>query len=151
MSTGEDLRTLYNERIMALADDIPLTERLEKPDATASVRSPLCGSRITVDLDVEDHRVVDYGHTVKACALGRAAASIMARHVIGKDFDELQHVVRSLRAMLKQGKPLPEDVWDDIRLLEPVRDYKSRHGSVMLAFDAVEKALDEIEARSTTK
>lgn len=143
------VRALYNDRIMALADDIPLSERLADPDATVSVRSPLCGSRITIDLAMDGDKVAAYGQTVRACTLGRAAASIMARHVVGRSGGELRRVARAMRAMLKQGEKLPEDVWPELQVLAPAADFRSRHGSVLLSFDAVEKALDEIEARST--
>jgi NifU-like protein involved in Fe-S cluster formation len=143
------VRALYNDRIMSLADDIPLSERLADPDATVSVRSPLCGSRITIDLAMDGDKVAAYGQTVRACTLGRAAASIMARHVVGRSGSELRRVARAMRAMLKQGEKLPEDVWPELQVLAPAADFRSRHGSVLLSFDAVEKALDEIEARST--
>lgn len=144
VSEAGQIKSLYNARIMELAEDIPLEGRLEEPDATASVRSPLCGSRITVDVKVKDGVVVQYRHVVRACTLGQAAASIMARHVEGKTVAELRHVAASMRAMLKEKKPLPGDVWDDLAVLTPVQDFKSRHGSVLLSFDAVEKALKEL-------
>jgi len=146
MSEAAKIKALYNARIMELAEDIPLEGRLDDADATASVRSPLCGSRITVDLKVKDGIVSDYRHVVRACTLGQAAASIMARHVVGKTVEELRRVGAAMRAMLKQGEPLPADAWEDLRVLTPVQDFKSRHGSVLLSFDAVEKALKSIGA-----
>lgn len=145
MSEAEKIKALYNARIMELAEDIPLDGRLKEPDATASVRSPLCGSRITVDLQIRDGIITDYRHVVRACTLGQAAASIMARHVVGKSVAEVIRVGDALRAMLKEKQPLPADVWDDLQILTPVQDFKSRHGSVMLSFDAVKKAVKELE------
>ncbi len=146
MSEAEKIKALYNTRIMELAEDIPLEGRLDEPDATASVRSPLCGSRITVDLKVKDGVVERYRHVVRACTLGQAAASIMARHVEGKSADELRQVGAAVRKLLKEKQSLPDDVWDDLAVLTPVQDFKSRHGSVLLSFDAVEKALNEVGA-----
>jgi NifU-like protein involved in Fe-S cluster formation len=148
MSEAAKIKSLYNARIMELAEDIPLEGRLEAPDATASVRSPLCGSRITVDLKVVDGLITDYRHVVRACTLGQAAASIMARHVVGKSVEELKRVGAALRAMLKERQPLPAEVWEDLAVLTPVQDFKSRHGSVLLSFDAVEKALDQMDAQT---
>ncbi|HKK30777.1 MAG TPA: iron-sulfur cluster assembly scaffold protein [Alphaproteobacteria bacterium] len=145
MSEAEKIKALYNARIMELADDIPLQGRLDRADASASVRSPLCGSRIIVDLKVDNGTVTDYRHSVRACTLGQAAASIMARHVVGKSVDELRHVGAAMRAMLKKKEPLPDDVWEDLAVLTPVQDFKSRHGSVLLSFDAVEKALKAMD------
>ena len=144
MSEAAKIKSLYNERIMELAENIPLDGRLDAPDATASVRSPLCGSRITVDLKVKDGVITDYRHVVRACTLGQAAASIMARHVVGKSIDEVKRAGAAVRAMLKEKVALPDDVWDDLAVLSPVQDFKSRHGSVLLSFDAVEKALKEL-------
>ena len=144
MSETEKIKALYNARILELAEDIPLDGRLAEPDATASVRSPLCGSRITVDLKVKDGVVTDYRHVVRACTLGQAAASIMARHVEGASVADLHKVAAAMRAMLKEKQPLPDDVWEDLAVLTPVQDFKSRHGSVLLSFDAVEKALKEL-------
>ena len=144
MSEAAKIKALYNARILELAEDIPLEGRLVDPDATTSVRSPLCGSRITVDLKVKDGVVTDYRHVVRACTLGQAAASIMARHVEGKSVEELKHVAAAMRAMLKEKQPLPDDVWEDLSVLTPVQDFKSRHGSVLLSFEAVEKAFKEL-------
>jgi len=146
MTEAAKIKSLYNERIMELAENIPLDGRMEHPDATASVRSPLCGSRITVDLMIKDGMIADYRHVVRACTLGQAAASIMARHVVGKSVDEVKRMGAALRALLKEKVPLPDGVWDDLAVLTPVQDFKSRHGSVLLSFDAVEKALKEIGA-----
>ncbi len=142
----EALKDLYNERVMALARDIPRQSRLEAPDASVQQVSPLCGSRITVDLKMQGDRVADYGQTVRACTLGQAAASILARHVIGRSAAELRRVREEMRAMLKEGGPAPAAPWQELEVLMPARGVKSRHGSVMLPFEAVVKALDAIEA-----
>lgn len=144
MSEAEKIKALYNARILELAEDIPLEGRLDDADATASVRSPLCGSRITVDLKVKDGKVAKYRHVVRACTLGQAAASIMARHAEGASVEELRKNGAAMRAMLKEKQPLPDDVWEDLAVLTPVQDFKSRHGSVLLSFDAVEKAFKEL-------
>jgi NifU-like protein involved in Fe-S cluster formation len=143
VSEAAQIKALYNARIMELAEDIPREGRLEQPDASASVRSPLCGSRISVDLKIADGVVVDYRHVVRACTLGQAAASIMARNVIGKTVAEVIRMGDALRAMLKDRVPLPADAWPDLAVLTPVQDFKSRHGSVMLSFDAVKKSVAE--------
>ena len=97
---------------------------------------------------MSDGRVSDFGHDVKACALGQASSSIMARNVVGSTAGELRDVREAVRAMLKDGAPPPQGKWADVAVLEPVRDYKARHASTLLTFDAVVKALDEIEARA---
>lgn len=141
------LDDMYNRRILELAADIPRQGRLAAPDATATAHSKLCGSTVTVDLKVEDGVVCDFAHDVKACALGQASSSIMARNVVGSSAQELRDLREAVRKMLKENGAPPSGKWDDVKVLEPVRDYKARHASTLLTFDAVVDALDQIEAR----
>lgn len=137
---------VYNKQILALALDIPRIGRLPAPQATASRHSRLCGSKITVDLVLDGDRVVDYAHEVKACALGQSSASILARHVIGATTAEIRAARDALSAMLKENGPVPTGRFADLALLEPVRDYKARHTSTLLPFDATVEAIERIEA-----
>ena len=141
------LDDIYNRRILEFAGSIPRIGRLEAPDATATAHSRLCGSTVTVDLKIDGEVVTDFAHEVKACALGQASSSIMARHVVGASADELRAVRETMRRMLKEGGPPPEGRFADLQFLEPVRDYKARHASTMLTFDAVVDALDQIEVK----
>lgn len=143
-----ELADLYSTRILELAAAISRTERLAAPDATARAHSKLCGSTIIVDLEVRNGRVSDYGQSVKACLLGQAASSVMAKNILGSSAAELHEVARAMRAMLKENGPPPSGKWADLAALEPVRDVKGRHASTLLVFDAVERALDEIEAKA---
>ncbi len=140
------LNDIYNKRILQFAADIPRTERLADPDATAAKVSRLCGSKVTVDLKMEHGVVTDFAHDVKACALGQASSSIMARNVVGSSAEELRALRDRMHAMLKENGPAPEGKWQDLEILEPVRDYKPRHTSTLLTFDAVCEAIDQIEA-----
>ena len=137
---------VYNKRILALAADIPRLGRLAHPQASATAHSRLCGSTVTVDLRLEDGRVADFAHDVKACALGQAASSIMARNVVGSTPAELRALREDVRRMLKENGPPPGGRWADVAVLEPVRDFKARHASTLLTFDAVVEALGRIEA-----
>jgi NifU-like protein involved in Fe-S cluster formation len=143
------LNDVYNKRILELAADIPRQGRLSAPQASATAHSKLCGSTVTVDMSLDGGKVSDFALDVKACALGQASSSIMARNVVGSTPAELRSVRETLRRMLKEnGAPPEQGKWADIAVLEPVREYKARHASTMLTFDAVVKALDEIEQRS---
>ena len=139
---------IYSARILELAGNIPRIGRLERPDARARAHSRLCGSTVSVELCVQDGRVTDFAHEVKACALGQASSSVMARAIVGASADELRAVREAMLKMLKEGGPPPEGRFDDLRFLEPVRDYKARHASTMLTFDAVVEALGTIEAKA---
>ncbi len=141
------LNDIYNRRILELAADIPRLGRLEAPQASATAHSKLCGSTVTVDVSLEGDVVREFAHDVKACALGQASSSIMARNVVGSTAEELRLVREAVRRMLKENAPAPEGRWEDLQVLEPVRDFKARHASTMLTFDAVVKAIEEIEAR----
>jgi NifU-like protein involved in Fe-S cluster formation len=136
---------IYNQKILELAADIPRLKRLERPDATAVAHSKLCGSKVTVDLNMKDGVVTDFGHEVKACALGQASSSIMARHVVGSTADELRSLREQMYAMLKNNGPAPTGKWSDLEALTPVRDFKARHASTLLTFDAVIDAINQIE------
>lgn len=141
------LNDVYNSRILELAGNIPRIGRLNTPDGSATAHSKLCGSTVTVDLKMTGDTVTDFAHDVKACALGQASSSIMARHVIGARADELKEVRETVRRMLKENGAPPTGKWADIAVLEPVRDYKARHASTLLTFDAVAAAIDQIEAK----
>lgn len=141
------LTDVYNKRILELAANIPLLERLDAPDATARAHSRLCGSTVTVDVSMNGDVVSAFGHDVKACALGQASSSIMARHVVGSTAEELRRVREQARAILKDNAEPPAGKWADLAVLVPVRDYKARHASTMLTFDAVVDAIDQIEAK----
>lgn len=141
------LSEVYNKRILELAGNIPLLERLPQPDATATAHSKLCGSTVTIDLTMEGDVVTGFGHDVKACALGQASSSIMARHVVGSTADELRLVREQARAILKESAEPPQGKWADLAVLVPVRDYKARHTSTMLTFEAVVDAIGQIEAK----
>jgi NifU-like protein involved in Fe-S cluster formation len=144
------LNDVYNRRILELAGGIPRLGRLDKPDATATAHSKLCGSTVTIDLKMDGDTVTDFAHEVKACALGQASSSIMARHVVGSTPDELRHIRSQMHAMLKEGGPPPSGKWQELEALLPVRDFKARHASTLLTFDAVVDAVDQIEAKAKT-
>jgi NifU-like protein involved in Fe-S cluster formation len=143
MSGDDDLIKLYSRRILALAAGIPLTERLEDPQVTAKRRSPLCGSTVTVDLKLEGDRIAAFGQDVKACALGQASASVLGRHVVGASRDDIARTREALAAMLKAGGPAPGAPFEELEVLTPARDYKNRHASILLAWDATLAAFDE--------
>lgn len=138
---------VYNTKILGFAGNIGRIGRLANPDATATAHSKLCGSTVTIDLKMNDGVVTDFGHVVKACALGQASSSIMASHVVGATADELRAVQETMRKMLKENGLPPTGRFEDLKYLEPVRDYRARHASTMLTFDAVVDAIGQIEKK----
>ena len=141
------LDDIYNTKILELAGNIPRIGRLDAPDASARAHSRLCGSTVTVDVKMDNGKVSDFAHDVKACALGQASSSIMARNVVGATPQELRGLRERMLKMLKENGPPPEGRWADLKYLEPVRDYKARHTSTMLTFDAVVDAVNQIEEK----
>ncbi|MGO4389195.1 iron-sulfur cluster assembly scaffold protein [Microvirga sp. 2YAF29] len=141
------LNDIYSRRVLELAANIPCLGRLEAPDASATAHSKLCGSTVTVDLRVDGNIVIDFAHDVKACALGQATSAIMGQHVIGSSAEELRQIRDLAIRVLKQNGEPPTGKWEELGILEPLREYKARHASILLTFDAVVDALDQIAAR----
>lgn len=142
MADDGDLIKLYSGRILALAADIPHAARLDSPQASVRRRSPLCGSTVTVDLDMEGGRVSRFGQEVKACALGQAAAAVVGGAVIGRSLPELQAARDALRAMLKADGPIPAAPFDGFEVLLPAREYRNRHASILLSIEAAAEAAE---------
>jgi NifU-like protein involved in Fe-S cluster formation len=145
------LDDIYNKRVLELAADIPRLGRLKTPDASAKAHSRLCGSTVTIDLCVRDGHVSDFAHDVRACALGQASSSLMARNIVGATPEELVELRQTMLRMLKASGPPPGGKWADFAALEPVRDFKARHASTMLTFDAVVDALGQIAAKEAAR
>ena len=145
-ASGTALNDVYNARILELAGNIPRIGKLEDAEASASAISKMCGSKVTVHLKMADGRVSDFAHEVHACALGQASSSVMARHVIGATRADIEQVRDQMRAMLKEEGDPPTGDWADLEVLLPARDFKNRHQSIMLTFEATLDAISQIEA-----
>jgi NifU-like protein involved in Fe-S cluster formation len=140
---------IYNSKILEFAGNIPLTGTLTDADAFSEKHSKLCGSKVKIWLKADRGIVTGFAHDVKACALGQASSSIMARHVLGASAEEIRKAKQDMFDMLKADGEGPSGRFEDMRYLKPVKDYKARHASTMLTFDAVVDALDQIEARAS--
>ncbi len=143
---SDDLLKLYSQRILALTTGLAECSRLENADASVMKRSPLCGSTVTVDVIVQEGRIEAFGQDVKACALGQASAAVLGRNAVGRSLDEVEAVRQSLRAMLKEGGAPPGGRFADLEALLPARDYRNRHASIMLAYDAAAEAIKSAAA-----
>ncbi|WP_306016052.1 iron-sulfur cluster assembly scaffold protein [Oceanicaulis sp. MMSF_3324] len=139
---------IYSHDLLELAADIPHIGRLSAPDASAHKVSRICGSELTLDLRVEAGRISDLGLEVKACALGQASASVLARSAIGADLEEIRATREALKAMLKDGGAAPNGRFSALKTLQPAASYRQRHGSIMLAFDAATEAFEAALARN---
>ena len=137
------INAIYNKDVLRLAADITCIGAIENPDATASLRSPLCGSSIKISITVTDGRITSYGQEIKACALGQASASVMAQAAIGKSKKDIQTARDETQNMLSTGIIIPEGDWSALVALAPAKESKSRHGAILLPFDALLKALSE--------
>ena len=149
------LDDIYNTKILEYAGNIPRIGRLENPHATAKAHSKLCGSTVIVDMNMDEVEgqliVSDFAHDVKACALGQASSSLMARHIMGANADELKDLKKIMYEMLKSDGPAPTGKFEEFKFLEPVREYKSRHASTLLTFDAVVDCIEDIEAQKSAE
>ncbi|MGI4880374.1 MAG: iron-sulfur cluster assembly scaffold protein [Janthinobacterium lividum] len=132
--------TLYNTQILRLAASIPHAQRLDAPQASVVRVSTVCGSRVTVDLDVDaGGRVARFGQEVRACALGQASAALLGNHVAGRSVAELAAARDALAAYLSGDAATPGD-WPGLELFAPARPHKARHNSILLAFQAAAEA-----------
>lgn len=141
-----ELDAIYNPKFLELAAATPRSGRLAAPDASATAHSKMCGSTVTVDIVMRDGRIADFAQVVKACLLGQAAAAVVGREAVGSTPEEIRSVAAIMRRMLTEGGPPPDGRWADLAMLEPVRAYKARHASTMLVFDALERAMGDVEA-----
>jgi NifU-like protein involved in Fe-S cluster formation len=141
MSADGDLLKLYSQRILSLAAEIPHLGHLAHPSGTARKRSPLCGSTVAVEVQVEDGHIAGFAQDVKACALGQASAAIVGKAIIGRTLAEVEKARGEVSAMLKEGGPVPSAPFQDYEVLLPARDYRNRHASILLTLEATEEAM----------
>ncbi|RVT85481.1 iron-sulfur cluster assembly scaffold protein [Rhodobacteraceae bacterium CCMM004] len=138
-----DLIKLYSGRILELAANIPRTHRLPSPDASVRKRSPLCGSTVTVDINMSGEKVTAYGQEVKACALGQAAASVVGDVIVGSTRDQIVTARDQLKKMLKEGGPVPKAPFQNLEVLKPAAEFKNRHASILLTLEAAVEAMEQ--------
>lgn len=131
---------LYNAEILKLAASLADQRRLPDPQVTVEKRSPTCGSRVTVDLIVDQGRVIAFGQEVRACALGQAGAALLGQHVVGTDGEEIANSARALRSFLAGEREDPGD-WPGLDVFAPARPHRARHASILLAFEAAAEAV----------
>lgn len=144
--TENGLNEVYNRRILELAADIPRIGVLEDADASATAISKMCGSKVTVHLNMAEGKVSDFSHEVEACALGQASSSVLAAQVVGSTRNEIEGARDAMRAMLKEEGAPPTGKWSDLEVLQPAREFRNRHQSILLTFDATLDAIGQIEA-----
>ena len=147
MSNEADLMKLYSAQILQLTTELSRVGRLDAPSHSAKRRAPLCGSSVTVDLLIEDGVIRDYAHDVKACALGQAAASVVAKNIVGRNTAQVVATRDALAKLLAEAGPVPQAPFDGLEVLRAAKDYNNRHASIMLALDA---ACDAISGCSDT-
>ncbi len=144
--SDSDLVKLYSGQILQLAGSIPHLGRLGEPQGSAKLRAPLCGSTITTDVVLTGDRVSGFAQEVRACALGQASAAILGQAVLGRSRQELAQTRDTLAAMLAQDGPAPAAPFAGYEVLRAARDYRNRHGSILLALNAVLAAIDAAAA-----
>lgn len=137
---------LYNAEILRLTTAIPHDQRLTDPMASVEKRSPICGSRVTVDIDLdEDGRVSQVGMLVRACALGQASAALLSAHIVGRSVSELAEARDALTGWLAAGQGDAPD-WPGLEVFSPALTYTARHPSIRLAFEAAAEAAEQASA-----
>ena len=140
---------LYSSKVLKLAANLPHLGRLPDPQGSAEKISKLCGSRVVVDVALEDGVVSRFAQDVKACALGQASAAVLGAKVLGASLAEIELARDQFRAMLKAGGPPPDGRFSDLSMLAPVKDYPARHASTLLAFEAATDAVRQAMTRTS--
>lgn len=143
MLADDALTAVYNQSLIALSSKAAEPQRLASPDISAHAVSPICGSEVTVDLALDGDRITSFGFDVDACALTKAVVAVLAQAIIGKTRAEVLAAAAEMKAMLAGKDVLPRGDWADLKLLAPVKDYTARHNSILLPFEAVEKAFSK--------
>ncbi|WP_336288418.1 MULTISPECIES: iron-sulfur cluster assembly scaffold protein [unclassified Bartonella] len=138
---------IYNDKILEYAARISKVGRLNDPNATSKKHARLCGSTIIVDLKVKNSIVTDFAHDVHACVLGQASASLLAYHIIGQTTQNLKMLREVIYHMLTKDGPPPLAPFEAFSCLQPIKNYKARHTSTMLVFDAVIDCIKQIEEK----
>lgn len=139
----DSLVAVYNEELIALSGEAVLPKLLDSFDISAKSVSPICGSEVEVQLKLDGDRIKAFGFEVEACALTKSVVAVMAKAIIGKTRADVARAGQELEAMLGGKLVLPSGDWEKLRILEPVKDYKARHNSILLPFEAVEKAFQD--------
>jgi len=134
---------LYNKEILRLAANIPHEGRLQEPDVTGTKTSRICGSRVTVDMKLEDGRIADFSQDLKACALSQAACALFGKLIVGMTKEDVLAMKDAVEHMLKSEDPMPEGDWEVFSIFEPARDITSRHASILLPFEATLDAFNK--------
>lgn len=140
-----DENEVYNPTIFQLARSLPGATTLEGPDVTSEAVSKVCGSRISLDINVSDGIVTGYAHRIKACLFGRASAAVVAREISGTALVEIAQVAREMRTMLEGRDAGPSGRWSDLCALAPMRILGHRKESALLVFAALEKAIGHLQ------
>ncbi len=147
MGADADLIKLYSSKILALAADLPHAGRLQSPQGSAMCRSPQCGSKVTVDLVLDDAgKIQSFAQDVKACALGQASAAISGAVIFGATQATVQKARDELAEMLNGGGEIPASPFEGYEVLTPAVDFKNRHASILLTLDATLAAMDDAQS-----
>ena len=140
---------LYTNNILKLASTIPVTTRLMRPDVTVTKRTAICGSSITMDLNISKSKITQVGLDIKACALGQASACIFVTHAIGTDIGVITELRKNLKTFLDTGTFLIKKPFTRYKYFEPAQKVPYRHDSVLLILDASIEALQEVSGLKT--
>ena len=134
---------LYTEKILKLTTEIPRIGRIDEADKVVSVRSPICGSSVTIFVNKKKGEILDFKQEIRACALGQASASILASNIIGLNYEKICELHKSVKDMLEKGSSPPPPPFSNYELLRPASEFKNRHASIMLPLNAAKEALKD--------
>ena len=133
----------YTREILRLAASIPYLEPFEELAGSTEGRSPTCGSRMRVAVELDwAGRVKRIRQAVEACAYGQATAALMGGHAMGRSAEEVGAALGELEAWLAGERDVPVS-WPGLEELAPALTRKGRHGAIMLPFRTLLAAIEE--------
>ena len=133
----------YTREILRLAASIPHLVSFEELEGATERRSPTCGSRMRMAVELDwARRVMRLRQAVEACAYGQATAALMGGHALGRSADEVRAVLDELDAWLG-GKGEVPAAWPGLDALAPAKDRKGRHGAILLPVRTLLAAIEE--------
>lgn len=142
---------LYDPALLRLSASVPADARLDPADASVERRSPICGSRVAIDVRLDGAgRVAEMGHMVRACLLGQSSAALLLANAVGASPAELAGARDALSAYLAGTRDDPGE-WPGLDIFAPARPKTARHASIRLAFEAAAEAAERAAAAWDTR
>ena len=142
-----ELDQLYQEVILDHHKHPRCQGCLECPDANCVLRNPLCGDHIELSMNVDEQTVSEIRFSGHGCAISQASASMMTDLCRGRSLEQAGKLAADFRAMMRGEKSGEQsDSLGDAVALEGVRQFSARVKCAMLAWEALERCIENVRS-----